>query len=291
MRKLVPQRLVLLRHGESDWNRENRFTGWTDVDLSAKGIAEAKDAGKLLKAEGYAFDLAYTSVLKRAIRTLWIALDELGQMWLPVQKDWRLNERHYGDLQGLNKAEMAAKFGDQQVLVWRRSYDTPPPELKPAEQKFNTAMREILLAASFREKDFSWKSFPNHTGHADTPGCFRCHDGKHFNDKGEVIRLQCTLCHSLPEVTRENAKGSVASLLPEKAGEKQPESHQRANFMRTHADDVGPECEQCHGAPLKRGKQGGAFCSNPACHGREWPLDLSAEPPKKAASQGLATKG
>ena len=157
-------------------------------------------------------------------------------------------------------------------------------EFKPAEQKFNTAMREILLAASFREKDFSWKSFPNHTGHADTAGCFRCHDGKHFNDKGEVIRLQCTLCHALPEVTRENAKGSVASLLPEKAGEKQPESHQRANFMRTHADDVAPECEACHGTPLKRGKQGGGFCSNPACHGREWPaLDLSVEPPKKAA--------
>jgi hypothetical protein len=157
-------------------------------------------------------------------------------------------------------------------------------EFKPAEQKFNTAMREILLAASFREKDFSWKTFPNHTGHADSPGCFRCHDGKHFNDKGEVIRLQCTLCHAMPEVTRENGKGSVASLVPEKAGEKQPESHQRANFMRTHADDVGPECEACHGAPLKRGKQGGGFCSNPACHGREWPsLDLSAEPPKKAA--------
>jgi len=157
-------------------------------------------------------------------------------------------------------------------------------EFKPAEQKFNTAMREILLAASFREKGFSWKSFPNHTGHADTPGCFRCHDGKHFNDKGEVIRLQCTLCHALPEVTRENGKGSVASLLPEKAGERQPESHQRANFMRTHADDVGPECEACHGTPLKRGKQGGGFCSNPACHGREWPgLNLSAEPPKKAA--------
>ena len=157
-------------------------------------------------------------------------------------------------------------------------------EFKPAEQKFNTAMREILLAASFREKDFSWKSFPNHTGHADTAGCFRCHDGKHFNDKGEVIRLQCTLCHALPEVTRENGKGSVASLVPEKAGEKQPESHQRANFMRTHADDVAPECEACHGTPLKRGKQGGGFCSNPACHGREWPaLDLSVEPPKKAA--------
>jgi 2,3-bisphosphoglycerate-dependent phosphoglycerate mutase len=130
------RKLVLLRHGESDWNRENRFTGWTDVDLSDKGVAEARAAGKLLKAEGYAFDLAHTSVLRRAIRTLWIALDELGQMWLPVEKDWRLNERHYGDLQGLNKAEMAAKFGEAQVLVWRRSYDTPPPELKAGDARY-----------------------------------------------------------------------------------------------------------------------------------------------------------
>jgi hypothetical protein len=159
-------------------------------------------------------------------------------------------------------------------------------EHKPAEQKFNKAMREILLASSFSEKGFSWKSFPNHQGHADTPGCFRCHDGKHFNDKGEAIRLQCTLCHSLPEVTRENGKGSVASLVPDKVGEKQPESHQRPNFMHTHADDLGPECEQCHGTPLKRGKSGGNFCSNPACHGREWPaINLSAEPPKKAAAE------
>ena len=130
------RKLVLLRHGESDWNRENRFTGWTDVDLSAKGVGEARDAGKLLKAEGYAFDIAYTSMLKRAIRTLWIALEELGQTWLPEVKDWRLNERHYGDLQGLNKAEMAAKFGEQQVLVWRRSYDTPPPELKADDPRY-----------------------------------------------------------------------------------------------------------------------------------------------------------
>ncbi len=158
-------------------------------------------------------------------------------------------------------------------------------EAKAAEQKFNTAMRAILLAASFREKDFSWKSFPNHTGHSETPGCFRCHDGKHFNNKGEVIRLQCTLCHALPEVVREGAKGSVASLLPAKAGEGQPEGHQRPNFMRTHSDDVGPDCEACHGTPLKRGKSGGAFCSNPACHGREWPgLDLLADPPKKTAA-------
>jgi 2,3-bisphosphoglycerate-dependent phosphoglycerate mutase len=126
-------KLVLLRHGESDWNRENRFTGWTDVDLSPKGLEEARSkAGRVLKAEGYRFDLAFTSVLKRAIRTLWITLDELDQMWLPVTKDWRLNERHYGNLQGLNKAEMAARFGEKQVLVWRRSYDVPPPPL-PAD--------------------------------------------------------------------------------------------------------------------------------------------------------------
>ena len=126
----LPLRLVLLRHGESDWNRENRFTGWTDVDLSPKGIEEARAAGRGLAAADLRFDLAFTSVLKRAIRTLWIALEELDQMWLPVEKNWRLNERHYGALQGLDKAEMAAKFGEKQVLVWRRSYDTPPPPLE-----------------------------------------------------------------------------------------------------------------------------------------------------------------
>ena len=129
-------KLVLLRHGESDWNRENRFTGWTDVDLSMQGLAEARAAGKLLRSEGYAFDQAFTSVLKRAIRTLWIALDELDRLWLPVEKSWRLNERHYGALQGLNKAEMAAKFGEQQVLVWRRSYDIPPPALASDDQRY-----------------------------------------------------------------------------------------------------------------------------------------------------------
>ena len=127
---------MLLRHGESDWNRENRFTGWTDVDLSEKGVAEARAAGKLLKSSGYAFDLAYTSVLKRAIRTLWIALDELEQTWLPEEKSWRLNERHYGALQGLNKAEMAAKFGEAQVLVWRRSYDTRPDALDTNDPRY-----------------------------------------------------------------------------------------------------------------------------------------------------------
>jgi 2,3-bisphosphoglycerate-dependent phosphoglycerate mutase len=129
-------KLVLLRHGESDWNRANRFTGWTDVDLSAAGIAEARAGGRQLKSGGYAFDLAFTSVLKRAIRTLWIALEELDQMWLPVEKSWRLNERHYGALQGLNKGEMAAKFGEQQVLVWRRSYDVPPDPLDASDPRY-----------------------------------------------------------------------------------------------------------------------------------------------------------
>ena len=128
-------KLVLLRHGESDWNRENRFTGWTDVDLSVKGIEEARAAGRLLREEKFRFDHCFTSVLKRAIRTLWLGLDEMDLMWLPVDKSWRLNERHYGALQGLNKAETAAKFGDQQVLVWRRSYDTPPPALEPGDPR------------------------------------------------------------------------------------------------------------------------------------------------------------
>ena len=123
-------KLVLLRHGESTWNQENRFTGWTDVDLSAKGREEALEAGRLLKEGGYVFDLAYTSVLKRAIRTLWMALDVMDQMWLPTEKSWRLNERHYGALQGLNKAETAAKHGEAQVKIWRRSYDIPPPALE-----------------------------------------------------------------------------------------------------------------------------------------------------------------
>jgi 2,3-bisphosphoglycerate-dependent phosphoglycerate mutase len=130
------KQLVLLRHGESVWNKENRFTGWTDVDLSPQGIDEAREAGRVLKARGFAFDIAYTSVLKRAIRTLWLALDELDLMWIPVVRSWRLNERHYGALQGLNKAETAAKFGDQQVLIWRRSYDIPPPALDPSDERF-----------------------------------------------------------------------------------------------------------------------------------------------------------
>ncbi|HPW55446.1 MAG: 2,3-diphosphoglycerate-dependent phosphoglycerate mutase [Thermoanaerobaculaceae bacterium] len=128
--------LVLLRHGESTWNKENRFTGWTDVDLSDKGVEEAREGGRLLAAEGFDFDLAYTSVLKRAIRTLWIALDEMDRMWLPVHRHWRLNERHYGALQGLNKAEMAEKFGEEQVRLWRRSYATPPPALERSDPRF-----------------------------------------------------------------------------------------------------------------------------------------------------------
>ncbi|MBK6746605.1 2,3-diphosphoglycerate-dependent phosphoglycerate mutase [Ottowia sp.] len=128
-------KLVLIRHGESTWNLENRFTGWTDVDLTPTGVEQARNAGRLLKAEGYEFDLAYTSVLKRAIRTLWHCLDEMDRMWLPTLKHWRLNERHYGALQGLNKADTAAKFGDEQVLVWRRSYDTPPPALERGDPR------------------------------------------------------------------------------------------------------------------------------------------------------------
>jgi len=129
-------RIVFLRHGESTWNRENRFTGWTDVDLSAAGVEEARAAGRLLSADGYAFDAAHTSVLKRAIRTLWLALEEMDRCWLPVAKSWRLNERHYGALQGLDKAETAAKFGEAQVLAWRRSYDTPPPALDRQDPRY-----------------------------------------------------------------------------------------------------------------------------------------------------------
>jgi 2,3-bisphosphoglycerate-dependent phosphoglycerate mutase len=128
-------KLVLCRHGQSDWNLKNLFTGWTDVDLTEKGVQEAIDAGRLLKEMGYEFDIAFTSVLKRAIRTLWLMLDELDRIWIPVIRDWRLNERHYGALQGLNKAETAAKYGDDQVHIWRRSYDVPPPELETDDDR------------------------------------------------------------------------------------------------------------------------------------------------------------
>ncbi|MBN1379226.1 MAG: 2,3-diphosphoglycerate-dependent phosphoglycerate mutase [Gammaproteobacteria bacterium] len=129
-------KLVLIRHGESQWNKENRFTGWHDVDLSEKGLAEAKAAGQRLKQEGYVFDVAFTSVLKRAIHTLWNVLDEMDQVYIPVFRSWRLNERHYGGLQGLNKAETAAKHGEEQVLIWRRSFDTPPPLLDLNDERF-----------------------------------------------------------------------------------------------------------------------------------------------------------
>ena len=132
-------KLVLIRHGESTWNLDNRFTGWTDVDLTDTGIEQAKNAGRLLKAEGYEFDVAYTSVLKRATRTLWHVLDEMDRTWLPVVNTWRLNERHYGALQGLNKAEVAKQYGDDQVLIWRRSYDTPPPALEASDPRCERA--------------------------------------------------------------------------------------------------------------------------------------------------------
>ncbi|POQ98148.1 phosphoglyceromutase [Alkalispirochaeta sphaeroplastigenens] len=129
-------KLVLLRHGESDWNKQNRFTGWTDVDLSEQGVQEAAEAGRLLKKEGFVFDIAYTSVLKRAINTLHLALNSMDQVWIPVEKSWRLNERHYGALQGLNKAETAEQHGEEMVKVWRRSYDTPPPALETSDERY-----------------------------------------------------------------------------------------------------------------------------------------------------------
>src|SRR5437016_2205446 len=140
------KKIVLLRHGESVWNQENRFTGWTDVDLSAKGVEEAKRAGRLLKENGFAFDVAYTSVLKRAIRTLWLALDEMDRMWIPVHPNWRLNERHYGALQGLNKMETAERHGEKQVKIWRRSYDIRPPALSaddPRSPKNDPRYRDL----------------------------------------------------------------------------------------------------------------------------------------------------
>jgi len=129
-------KVVLLRHGESTWNKENRFTGWTDVDLSERGVTEAHDGAKELMKVGFTFDIAFTSVLKRAIRTLWIVQDDMDLMWIPVERNWRLNERHYGALQGLNKSETAKKYGDDQVLIWRRSYDIPPPPLEPGDERY-----------------------------------------------------------------------------------------------------------------------------------------------------------
>jgi len=143
-------KLVLIRHGESTWNLENRFTGWTDVDLTPTGVEQAKQAGRLLKAEGYDFDVAYTSVLKRAVWTLWHTLDQMDRTWLPVVHSWRLNERHYGSLQGLNKADMAKQYGDEQVLIWRRSYDTPPPALDAADPR---GQRQDIRYAKLRPED------------------------------------------------------------------------------------------------------------------------------------------
>jgi len=133
---MIMKKLVLLRHGESEWNRQNRFTGWTDVDLSVQGVVEAEKAGNLLKDNNFTFDIAYTSVLKRGIRTLWIVLDKMDLMWIPVFRSWRLNERHYGALQGLYKSKLAAELGEEQVLIWRRSYDTPPPTLKTSDPRY-----------------------------------------------------------------------------------------------------------------------------------------------------------
>ena len=132
------KKIVLLRHGESTWNQENRFTGWTDVGLTEKGLAEAVAAGQLLKQQGYSFDVAFTSVLRRAIKTLWTVLEEMDRMWIPIHHSWRLNERHYGALQGLNKAETAEKFGEEQVLIWRRAYDTPPPALTDGDPRLES---------------------------------------------------------------------------------------------------------------------------------------------------------
>jgi len=153
------KRLVLLRHGESEWNKQNRFTGWTDVDLSGQGVIEAEEAGILLNEEKYTFDIAYTSLLKRGIRTLWIVLDKMDLMWIPVFRSWRLNERHYGALQGKYKSELAAKLGEEQVLIWRRSYDTPPPALKTSDPRYpgndnrysNLESKDIPLAECLKD--------------------------------------------------------------------------------------------------------------------------------------------
>ncbi len=153
------KKLVLLRHGESEWNKQNRFTGWTDVDLSVQGVIEAEEAGILLKGEDYSFDIAYTSLLKRGIRTLWIVLDKMDLMWIPVFRSWRLNERHYGALQGKYKSKLAAEIGEEQVLIWRRSYDTPPPALKTSDPRYpgndkrysNLESKDIPLAECLKD--------------------------------------------------------------------------------------------------------------------------------------------
>lgn len=146
-------KLVLIRHGESTWNKENRFTGFKDVDLSEKGRAEAKAAGELLEKEGFVFDIAYTSVLKRAIRTLWSILDEMDLMWIPIVNSWKLNERHYGDLQGLNKSEMAEKFGEEQVHIWRRSYDVPPPPMAKTDERYEGNLPKYANVENFPQTE------------------------------------------------------------------------------------------------------------------------------------------
>jgi NapC/NirT cytochrome c family, N-terminal region len=155
------------------------------------------------------------------------------------------------------------------------------PGDRQKEQQFNATMKDIMLASTFEADGITWKSFPDHTGHSETPGCFRCHDGKHFNEQGEAIRLQCTLCHGLPQVERENGRSSVASLVPGMEREQQPDGHGKPNFMHVHGDELGPECEKCHGAPLKFGRSGGNFCANAACHGRTWPGVNLAEAAKQ----------
>ena len=169
-------KIVLLRHGESIWNKENLFTGWTDVDLSEQGKAEAKRAGEVLKAEGFTFDVAFTSVLKRAIRTLWITLDELDLMWIPVEHSWRLNERHYGALQGLNKAQTAAKYGDEQVLIWRRSYDVPPPPLEESDPRHPAPTRGTAAwaAPSCRGRNASRTRSRGSSPTGTSPSCRPC---------------------------------------------------------------------------------------------------------------------
>lgn len=165
------KKLVLLRHGESIWNKENRFTGWTDVDLTPKGLEEASSAGRLLRENGFIFDIAYTSVLKRAIRTLWITLDQMDQMWVPINLTWRLNERHYGALQGLNKAETATRYGDKQVLLWRRSYDIQPPALTTDDERYpgldprysNVSKQDIPLTESLKDTITRFLPFWNQT--------------------------------------------------------------------------------------------------------------------------------
>lgn len=155
------ENLILIRHGQSQWNQENRFTGWVDVDLSPTGVNEAKDAGRILKNENITFDIGFTSVLKRAIRTLWLTLEEIDQMWLPVTPTWRLNERHYGNLQGLNKTEMVEKFGEEQVKIWRRSYDVPPPPLELNDKRHprfdsrykNLSAEELPSTESLKETE------------------------------------------------------------------------------------------------------------------------------------------